>query len=250
MAKLIEGPSPTPQNNIVSITVTRERGGKYNERSSVHRSAIVLDGCRLSIGTRVQKKKTICFRKIGRCPTETFWARLVTDPVVRLGVHGVVRNGRPAMLGILFVFTPEERRKQHLCARARSVRHRPATVYGVRLARGGTARRPSPPATSRFLRRPSLPPTTASSSPVPPWRPTVGRDQTVCRAAGSQYTTPRCVASVRPSDRSSVRPCAHLWQRHESSAPVRRRPVRRQPVNNRRVRRLVHERCPRRFRAL
>lgn len=140
------------------------------------------------------------------------------------------------MLGILFVFTPEKRRKQHLCARA--VRHRTATVYGVRLARGGTAWRRSPPATSRFLQRPTLPPTAPHSVPLGA-RPSVAIKPFAARQ--SVYDT---------ASRPLACPCAHLWKRHEFSVPVRRRPVRRRPVNNCRVRRLVHERCPRRFRAL
>lgn len=231
---------------MVSINVTRERGGKYNEGSSIHRSAIVLDGCRLSIGTRVQKKKkkTICFRKIGRWKHfgHGLWRTRLYGRCTRCRSKRTSRD-----VGNPFCFHSGGETKT-APVRARAVRHRPAIVYGVRLARvvgrrGGRVLPPrrvfsgAPPFSTHrrlaLLRSPLAPDRRPRSNRLP-------------RGRQSVYDT--ALRRVRPSVRPAV--CAHLWQRHESSAPVRRRPVRRRPVNNRRVRRLVHERCPRRFRAL
>lgn len=87
MAKLIVGGTKSSlQKNIVSIIVSQERGGKYNERVCVS-----FGDCftRLLIIERNACRKTICSRKIGCCPTKNILGTTCNGPGCT-AEHGVV----------------------------------------------------------------------------------------------------------------------------------------------------------------
>lgn len=149
-----------------------------------------------------KKKKNDLFPK--NWPLETFWARLVTDPVVR-PVYTVSFETDVPRCWESFLFSLRRRDENSTCARARRASPAGNSLRRASCARGGTARRPSPPATSRFLRRPSLlhPP-----PPRPPPFPLGARPSAAIKPfAARQAVSVRHRVASRPSVRPSGRVC-------------------------------------------